>query len=79
MAKLRLVKVFVQPVFVLDHGDRIEEVDHPPIAIPADEWPGYSGERFHAEVEAWQARINAEHAGQQVPDEAERAGGGPER
>lgn len=60
MPKLRLVKVHVQPVFILDHGDRIEELDHPPVTIPADEWPAYSAERFPAEVKAWQKQIDAE-------------------
>lgn len=62
MPKLRLVKVLVQPVFILDHGDRIEELDHPAVTIPAAEWPSYSSERFPREVNAWQKQIDAEHA-----------------
>jgi hypothetical protein len=60
MSKIRLVKVLVQPVFLIDHGDSIEEVEHPAVAIPASEWPTYSSERFPAEVEAWQAQLDAE-------------------
>lgn len=60
MPKLRLVKVHVQPVFVLDYGDRIEELDHPPVTIPAADWPTYSSERFPAEAKAWQRQIDAE-------------------
>ncbi|MCU1500581.1 MAG: hypothetical protein JWM47_4534 [Acidimicrobiales bacterium] len=60
MKKLRLVKVVVQPVFILDDGETVTEIDHEAIAIPAAEWPAYSGERFPAEVEAWQAALNAE-------------------
>ena len=56
--KLRLVKVLVQPVLVLDDGETIEEVDHPAIVIPADEWPTYSSERFPREIEEWQARLD---------------------
>jgi hypothetical protein len=56
--KLRLVKVLVQPVFVLDDGETITEVEQPTVTIPACEWPTYSGERFPREVEAWQARID---------------------
>jgi hypothetical protein len=63
MPKLRLVKVLVQPVFVLDHGDHITEVEHGVVAIPADEWPSYSSERFPREVREWQQRIDAEHGG----------------
>lgn len=62
MPKLRLVKVHVQPVFVLDDGDSITEVEHQPITVPAAEWPTYSSERFPREVEEWQARIDAESA-----------------
>lgn len=59
-AKVRLVKVLVQPVFILDHGTHIEEVDHPTTVIPASEWPTYSSERFPREVEEWQARLDAD-------------------
>lgn len=59
MPKLRLVKVIVQPVFVLDDGEQITEVEHGPVIIPASEWPAYSGERFPAELEAWQQQLDA--------------------
>lgn len=58
MKQLRLVKVVVQPVFVLDDGEDISEIEHPAITIPASEWPAYSGERFQREVEAWQKQLN---------------------
>ena len=58
--RVRLVKVIVQPVFVLDDGTTIVEVDQPPIAIPAIEWPTYSGDRFPREVAEWQARLDAD-------------------
>lgn len=57
--KVRLVKVLVQPVFVLDHGTHIEEINHPTVVIPAAEWPTYSSERFPAEIDAWQKQIDA--------------------
>jgi hypothetical protein len=59
MSKLRLVKVAVQPFFVLDDGETITEVDHPAAMIPAAEWPTYSSERFPREVAEWQARLDA--------------------
>ena len=68
MPKLRLVKVLVQPVFVLDDGETITEIEHGSIAIPAAEWPTYSAERFPAEVEKWQAVIDAEYAPDEYPD-----------
>lgn len=58
--KLRLVKVVVQPVFVLDDGDTITEIGHEPTVISAAEWPTYSSERFPREVKEWQARIDGE-------------------
>jgi hypothetical protein len=58
MAKLRLIKVLVQPVFVLDDGENVTEIEHPAVAIPAAEWSDYSGERFPAEVKAWQKRLD---------------------
>lgn len=58
--RLRLVKVIVQPVFVLDDGDTIQEMPHPPIEIPAADWPTYSSERFPREVAEWEERLNAD-------------------
>jgi hypothetical protein len=58
-AKLRLVKVAVQPFFVLDDGKTITEVDHGTTVIPAADWPTYSSERFPREVAEWQARLDA--------------------
>lgn len=60
MKRLRLVKVVVQPVFVLDDGENVTEVDHPAIAIPAADWPTYSADRFPREVAEWETRINAD-------------------
>lgn len=60
MAKLRLVKVLVQPVFVLDDGENVTELEHPAVAIPAAEWPAYSSERFPREVKEWEKQLNAE-------------------
>lgn len=58
MKRVRLVKVIVQPVFVLDDGENVTELDHAPVAIPAVDWPTYSSERFPREVAEWQARLN---------------------
>ena len=60
MSKLRLIKVIVQPIFVLDDGENVSEIDHPAVAIPAADWPSYSSERFPAEVKAWQERLDVE-------------------
>jgi hypothetical protein len=58
--RLRLLKVVVQPHFILDDGETLEEIEHPPTVIPAAEWPAYSGERFPREVEAWQKTLDEE-------------------
>jgi len=58
MKRLRLVQVIVQPVFVLDDGESITPIEHGAVAIPAGEWPTYSGERFPREVAEWQQRID---------------------
>ena len=60
MKRIRLVKVLVQPVFVLDDGENVTELEHPPVAIPASEWPTYSNERFPREVAEWESQINAQ-------------------
>ena len=66
MSKLRLVKVLVQPVFVLDDDESFTEVEHPAVAIPAADWPLYSSERFPMEVAAWQAQLDRESNGAEV-------------
>lgn len=62
MKKLRLLKVIVQPVFLVDDGSELTEMEHPPIVIPASEWNDYSSKRFPAEVEEWQRKLNDEGA-----------------
>jgi hypothetical protein len=59
-AKLRLVKVVVQPIVLLDDGENMVEVEHPPTVIPAGEWPTYSSERFPREFAEWQAKLDAQ-------------------
>ncbi len=58
--KLRLLKVVVQPVFLLDDGETLTELQHPATVIPAAEWPTYSSERFPREVAEWQERLDAD-------------------
>jgi hypothetical protein len=59
MPKIRLVKVVVQPVLMLEEDGELAEVEHPPVVIPAAEWPTYSSERFPREIQEWQARLDA--------------------
>lgn len=55
--KLKLVKVIVQPVFVIDHGTYVAELEHPAVVIPAPDWPTYSSERFPREVAEFEKAI----------------------
>ena len=57
---IRLIKVVVQPHFVLDDGETITEVPPEVVAIPAAEWPTYSSERFPREVAKWQSQLDEE-------------------
>jgi hypothetical protein len=61
--RVRLLKVIVQPVFVLDDGQSITEVPVEEHVIPASEWPTYSSERFPLEVAEWQGQLDALDAG----------------
>lgn len=62
MSRLRLVHVLVQPVFMLDDGETLTPLEHGSTMIPAAEWPTYSGERFPAEVAAWQQQLDESEA-----------------
>jgi hypothetical protein len=72
MAKtIRLLRVVVQPVLVLDDGTTLEEVQHPPITITPDKWPDYSAKTFPAELAQFQKELDAE-ANAQLPIGAPR-------
>lgn len=58
--KVRLVKVLVQPVVMIDDGETLTEVPHPTLEIPASEWATYSSERFPRELAAWEDNLNTE-------------------
>lgn len=69
MTTLRLLKVLVQPVFVLDDGESLVEHAVPPVVVTAADWPTYATTTF---VEDF-ARLRLEVEGppvQVVPDEA---------
>ena len=56
--KPRLVKVLVQPVFVLDDGEHLREANHGVVEVSAEEWPTYATGRFAAELEKWAREMN---------------------
>jgi hypothetical protein len=56
--RLRLLKVIVQPVFVLDDDD-LGLVEHvvQPVDVPAHEWPTYASGRFLESVEGLRQQL----------------------
>lgn len=67
MPKLRLLKVIVQPVFVVDDGEGLVEHVTQPVEVPAAEWPGFAAGRFAEGFEQLRAQVEGPtvHA---VPD-----------
>lgn len=59
MPKLRLLKVIVQPVFVLDDGESLTEQVAEPVAVPPSEWPTYPTEGFARGVAALSEQLAA--------------------
>lgn len=43
---LRLLKVIVQPVFVVDDGENLVEQPAQPVEVAAAEWPTFAAGRF---------------------------------
>lgn len=48
--KLRLLKVIVQPVFVLDDGEGLVEQIAQPVSVNPLDWPGYATGPFADEL-----------------------------
>jgi hypothetical protein len=59
MNKLRLLKVFVQPVFVVDDGETLSEMQAEPVVVHAEDWPAYATTQFREAVNALQAELDA--------------------
>ncbi|MDQ3740131.1 MAG: hypothetical protein M3389_04220 [Actinomycetota bacterium] len=58
--KLRLVKVAVQPHFVLDDGETLREVVTDPVVISAAEWQAYRETGFDEAVAELERRLSEE-------------------
>lgn len=43
MKKLRLIKVLVHPIFVVDDGESLTEFPNTPSEVPASEWDAFPG------------------------------------
>lgn len=59
MKRLRLVKVIVHPIFVVDDGETISEFENRPSAIPASEWDAFP-EKLKADIAEVESQLNAE-------------------
>lgn len=57
MATLRLLKVIVQPVFVLDDGLTLTEHVAEPVVVTATEWPSYPTTGFAEAFEVLRAQV----------------------
>lgn len=61
MAKrLRLLKVIVQPVFVLDDGEELTELTTDPVIVAARDWPDYPKTTFLESVADLRAQFDAQ-------------------
>jgi hypothetical protein len=67
MTRIRLLKVVVQPVFVVDDGEQlVEQVAEPVTVSPAD-WPTFATTTFVDGMAALQAQLDARNAGGPEP------------
>lgn len=60
MRKLRLLKVIVQPVFVLDDGENLVEQAADPVVVTAADWPSYPTTGFVAAVEILRRQVESD-------------------
>jgi hypothetical protein len=58
-ARLRLLKVIVQPVFVLDDGENLVERAAQPVIVTAADWPEYAVTGFPESIEALRKEVEA--------------------
>lgn len=61
MMRLRLLKVTVQPVFVVDDGETLTERVGQPVEVTAANWPGFAASAFAPdEMAEMQAHLTTE-------------------
>lgn len=58
MSKLRLLKVIVQPVFVVDDGETLTEHPAQPVTVAPADWPTYATTTFVEGFAELQARLD---------------------
>lgn len=57
MPKLRLVRVVVHPILMLDDGENLTPFENGPSEIAAADWPGFA-DRLKADMAAVQATLD---------------------
>lgn len=57
--KLRLLKVIVQPVFVVDDGETLTEQATEPVVVAAKDWPDYPKTGFATAVRALEEQLGS--------------------
>ncbi len=67
MTRLRLLKVMVQPVFVLDDGEQLTEMSAQPVAVPPADWPTFATTKFLEGVHALADQVGAQLPGEMSP------------
>jgi hypothetical protein len=73
--KLRLLKVVVQAVFVLDDGETLSETTAEPVVVPANEWPTYPTEGFAQAFESLRQQVEGSGT-TEVPHPIDPSGAG---
>lgn len=58
--QLRLLKVMVQPVFVVDDGETLTELPTQAIAVPVAHWPDYATTEFIDAMEQLRQQIETQ-------------------
>jgi hypothetical protein len=58
--RLRLLKVIVQPVVVIDDGDSLLEQVADPVVVSAADWPTYATEGFARSFEALRREVEGD-------------------
>jgi hypothetical protein len=67
MRKLKLLKVILQPVFVLDDGVYLTEQLTDPVEVPASSWPAFAKEGFAQNIHVLEKQINSTHVDKEKP------------
>jgi hypothetical protein len=57
LPKLRLLKLIIQPVFVVDDGEGLTELTAEPVVVAAQDWPDYPRKGFQDSFEKLRAQV----------------------